>query len=353
MKGFGSDNHAGVHPELLKSIIEANSDHAPSYGTDDYSFKAIESFKKHFGPQTEVFFVFNGTAANVLSLRFLTERHESILCSEISHINVDECGAPELFAGKLIPLKHQQGKISLQDLKASLIRRGDQHYSQIKVVTLTQPTELGTCYSLNEIKEIVAWAHENQLTVHIDGARLTNALIHLNCTFKEMTTDLGVDVVSFGGTKNGLMMGEAILILNSELAKKSKQKLKYIRKQTAQLPSKTRFIAAQFATYLENQFYQDIARHSCQMAHQLYLAMKDIPEVCITTERQSNAVFAILPKDWIKPLKEKYFFYVWDEKNYECRIMTSWDTNLEEVQGFSQELLRLSNITNQINPLSI
>lgn len=342
MKGFGSDNHAGTHPELLKALIGCNSDHAPSYGTDEYSDRAIKSFKNLFGSQTEVFFVFNGTASNVLALRFLAERHESVLCSDVSHLNIDECGAPEFFVGKLIPVKQSQGKISIIDLKNALIRRGDQHYSQTRVVSLTQPTELGTCYSLNEIKEVVAWAHQNQLYVHIDGARLTNALIELKCTYKEMTTDLGVDAVSFGGTKNGLMMGEAILILNSELAKISKQKLKYIRKQAAQLPSKTRYVAAQFERYLQNNLYIEIADHSTKMAQKLYDGLKQIPQVQLTAPRQSNAVFAIMPKDWIKQIKEKYFFYVWNEKTFECRIMTSWDTMPEEVDDFIHQLLYIS-----------
>lgn len=338
MKGFGSDNHAGTHPELLKAIIESNADHAPSYGTDDYSVKAITSFKKLFGEQTEVFFCFNGTAANVLSLKFLTERYESILCSDVSHIFVDECGAPELFAGKLLPIKNTQGKVSLNDLKTALIRRGDQHYSQTKVVSITQPTELGTCYTLQEIKEICDWAHQNQLYVHIDGARLTNSLQELKCDFKQMTTDLGVDVVSFGGTKNGFMMGEAVLILNPDLAKISKQKLKYIRKQAMQLPSKTRFIAAQFHRYFQDELYLKIASHSIAMAQRLSDGIKNIEGIKITAPQQSNAVFAIIPKDIYKKIKEKYFFYVWDEKTYECRIMTSWDTTTDEVDDFIQHL---------------
>ncbi|MEK6627140.1 MAG: low specificity L-threonine aldolase [Bdellovibrionota bacterium] len=342
MKGFGSDNHAGVHPALLNALVECNSGHAPSYGTDEYSELAIKAFKGHFGSQTEVFFVFNGTAANVLSLRFLTERHESVLCSDVSHLNIDECGAPEFFAGKLIPLKTTQGKISLTELKESLIRKGDQHYSQSRVISLTQPTELGTCYSLAELKEITDWAHQNQLHVHIDGARLTNALIKLKCTFKEMTTDLGIDVVSFGGTKNALMMGEAILVLNPELAKISRQKLKYIRKQAAQLPSKTRYIAAQFSKYLQNNLYLEIAGHSCAMAQRLYDGLKNISGIKITMPRESNAVFAIIPKEWIKQIKEKYFFYVWDEKNLECRIMTSWDSTPNEVDDFIQQLALIS-----------
>lgn len=342
MRGFGSDNHSGVHPELLKSIIDCNIDHEPSYGTDTYSEKAIKEFRKHFGLQTEVFFVFNGTSSNSLALRFLAERHESILCSQVSHLNIDECGAPEFFAGKLLPLTHKNGKLQLADLEQNLIRRGDQHYSQSKVVSLTQPTELGTCYSLAEIKALVDWAHQNKLYVHMDGARLTNALTHLNCSFKEMTTDLGVDVVSFGGTKNGLMMGEAILVLNPELAQISKQKLKYIRKQCGQLPSKTRFISAQFTRYLQDDLYLRIAQHSCEMAKRLHQQLSEIPEIRITVPQQSNAVFAVLPKEWIKTIREHYFFYIWDEKTFECRIMTSWDTQESEINDFAHRLRELS-----------
>ena len=342
MKGFGSDNHSGIHPELLKSIIESNVDHAPSYGTDEFSELAIARFRENFGAKTEVFFVFNGTASDVLALRFLAERHESVICSEVSHLNMDECAAPEFFAGKLLCVPSSQGKISLDTLKQNLVRRGDQHYSQPRVVSLTQPTELGTCYSLEEIKAITDWAHQNNMFVHIDGARLTNALIHLTCTFKQMTTDLGVDVVSFGGTKNGLLAGEAILVLNPELAAASKQKLKYIRKQSAQLPSKTRFIACQFERYFTNELYLQIARHSTEMAQRLYDGLVKVPRVNVTAARQSNAVFAEIPQEWVKAMREKYFFYVWNEKTFECRIMTSWDTTTDEVDGFIHRLRELS-----------
>lgn len=224
--------------------------------------------------------------------------------------------------------------MSLSSLQNELIRKGDQHFSQVRVVSLTQPTELGTCYSLQEIKAIVDWAHSQNLYVHIDGARLTNALLELNCTYKQMTTDLGIDVVSFGGTKNGLMMGEAIVVLNPTLAQKAKHDLKYIRKQAAQLPSKTRFIAAQFARYFENDLHLNIARHSCAMAEKLYQDLKSLQKVQITLPRQSNAVFAVFPKSWVKPLREHFFFYVWDEKTFECRLMTSWDTQESDIDSF-------------------
>lgn len=332
MRGFGSDNHSGVHPEIFKSLVSVNVGHAPSYGTDEETIECIAEFKKRFGEKAEVFFVFNGTAANVISLRTAIKSYQAVLCSDVSHIHVDECAAPELFAGKLLTLPTQNGKITLSQLKDSLIRQGDQHYAQPKIVSLTQPTELGTCYSLQEIKDIVSWAHEKGLLVHIDGARLCNALVTLNCTLKEMTTDLGVDIVSFGGTKNGLMMGEAIIVLNPHLA----VDMKYIRKQAAQLPSKTRFIASQFKTYLKDDLYLKIARHSCTMADKLYQGLKNIPNFTVTQSRESNGVFVIIPKEQIKKLKEKYFFYVWNEKTYECRLMTSWDTEPSDVEDFLQ-----------------
>lgn len=342
MKGFGSDNHAGIHPELLKALVECNPNHAPSYGTDQFSEAAKKQFQKMFGPQSEVFFVFNGTACNVLALQFLMKRHESVLCSETSHLHHDECGAPELFAGKLRLISTLQGKMKLESLEQALVRRGDQHFSQVRVVSLTQPTELGTCYSLKEIKSIVDWSHTQKLYVHIDGARLTNALIHLQCTFKEMTTDLGVDVVSFGGTKNGFMMGEAIVILNPELALKANHELKYIRKQSAQLPSKTRFIASQFARYFEDELYLKIAQHSTSMAERLYQGLQKTEGVTITCARESNAVFAIFKPEWVKKIREHYFFYVWDEKTFECRLMTSWDTTEAEVDGFIDLVRKVS-----------
>ena len=338
MKGFGSDNHSGVHPELLNAVIKANVDHVPSYGTDEFTLMATQQFKKHFGEQTSVYLVFNGTAANVLALQALIKRHQSVFCTDISHLNRDECGAPELFAGKLLTLPHQNGKLTVGLLKDAFIRRGDQHYSQPKVVSLTQPTELGTCYSLTEIKEIADWAHSQNLYVHMDGARLTNAVQFLQTTFADMTTKQGVDIVSFGGTKNGLMMGEAILVLNPKLA----DDLKYIRKQAGQLPSKTRFIAAQFSRYLTDNLFLQIANHSCAMAEQLYQNLQLIPQITITRPRQSNAVFAIIPQPWVKILREKYFFYVWDEKTFECRLMTSWDTTSAEIYEFTNLIKKLS-----------
>ncbi|MNK01170.1 Low specificity L-threonine aldolase [compost metagenome] len=338
-RGFGSDNHSGVHPLILESMAQANIDHAPSYGTDDWTEKAVEEFRKHFGSQSQVFFVFNGTAANVTALKALTKPWQSVLCSDVSHINVDECGAPEMMGGfKLIPVPSRNGKISVAELEKVFIRRGDQHFSQAQTLSITQPTELGTTYSLDELKTLISWAKKNRLFVHIDGARLANAAIHLRTSFREFTTDLGVDVVSFGGTKNGLMMGEAVIFLNKDLA----HDFKYLRKQAAQLPSKSRFIAAQFSRYFSQDLWKQIAEHSQQMAQLLYEEVHAIPGVEVRERPQSNAVFAKIPQPWVKILREKFFFYVWDEATFECRWMTSWDTQKEDILEFSKLLKELS-----------
>lgn len=338
-RGFGSDNHAGIHPVILKSFSDANIDHAPSYGTDEWTERTQNIFREHFGPQAQTFFVFNGTAANVTALRAMTRPYQAVLCADVAHVNVDECGAPEYFAGiKLQTLPTTQGKITLKALEDSYIRRGDQHFSQSAVLTLTQPTELGTVYSIEEIKELVDWAHRRHMTVHMDGARLANAAAYLKKSFREITTDLGVDVVSFGGTKNGLMMGEAVIFLNKDLARD----FKYIRKQSAQLPSKSRFLACQFEAYLTNDLWRDIAEHSHKMAQELYRGLKDIPEVQISHPPQSNAVFPLLPQAWVKALREYYFFYVWNEHSFECRFMTSWDTQSQDIQGLISKIKELA-----------
>jgi threonine aldolase len=339
MKGFGSDNHAGVHPELLRSMLAVNADHAPSYGTDPISLEAELAFNKIFGQKVKTFFVYNGTSANALAMRAMVKPWQSVLCTDTSHLNVDECGAPEFLSGaKLQALPSVNGKLTLETLKGALIRRGDQHYSQAKVVSITQPTELGTCYSIQEIKDIVTWAHKEGLLVHIDGARIANAVIHLNTSFKELLTDTGIDVLSFGGTKNGLMMGEAVVFFNLPLA----QDFIYIRKQMGQLPSKTRFISAQFLTYLENNIWKEIATHTTSLARYLGELVQNIPGVEVTQPIQSNGVFAKIPREWTKSLREKYFFYIWDEKTFECRWMISFDTTRAEIEDFAEELKKLS-----------
>jgi len=331
MRSFGSDNHSGVHPQIMDAILNANQDHAPSYGTDEWTERALLEFRRCFGEKAQTFFVFNGTAANVTALRAICRPFQSIFVSDTSHLWWDECAAPELFVGgRLLPLGTEQGKIKFEEIEKNWVRRGDQHYAQTAVISLTQPTELGTVYSLEEVRRIVDWAHKNQVYVHIDGARLANAAYFLNKTLKEITTDLDIDVVSFGGTKNGLLAGEAVVFLNSNLARD----FKYIRKQSAQLPSKTRFISAAFHAYLNRDLWRDIAHHAHQMALRLRQGVEEIEGIGITQPTQSNAVFARIPSKWVRPLRDHYFFYVWDEKTFECRWMTSWDTRPEDVDGF-------------------
>ncbi|MFS4459746.1 threonine aldolase family protein [Bdellovibrio sp. HCB2-146] len=338
-RGFGSDNHSGVHPRIMEALLAANVEHAPSYGTDEWTEKANQEFRRQFGPDAQVYFVFNGTAANVTALRAITRPYQSVFCADVAHINVDECGAPEQMAGcKLIPLPTVNGKLQLAELEKAFIRRGDQHYSQTQALSITQPTELGTTYSMDELRVLIAWAKSKKLWVHIDGSRLSNAAYYLGKSLREITADLGVDVVSYGGTKNGLMMGEAVVFFNKTLA----EDFKYIRKQSSQLPSKSRFIAAQFLAYFQNDLWKDIAGNSIGMARLLYEEARHIPGVEIRCAPEGNAVFAKIPQAWVKALREHYFFYVWDENTFECRWMTSWDTTADDIHTFVKLLKELA-----------
>lgn len=339
-RGFGSDNHAGVHPEILKSLAEINGGHMPSYGSDSATEECISKFRQLLKcPQAEVYFVFNGTAANVLSISQCLEPYESVVVTDVSHLNVDECAAPEAWGGiKLIPLPHRQGKIDLKDLELLTWRSGDQHYSQIRMISLTQPTELGTCYSLEEFREICNWAKTRNLMIHVDGARLANAVSFLQADFCQLLSENNVDVVSFGGTKNGLLGGEAIVFLNPERARG----FKFLRKQNGQLPSKTRFFAAQFERYFKEDLWKEIATHSHQMAKKLAAGLKDLGfEIAYPIE--SNAVFVKFPQATVKQLRKNFFFYVWDEKSFLCRLMTSFDTKTEDIEAFLEECRQLKS----------
>lgn len=339
-RGFGSDNHSGIHPELFSALANANQFHAPSYGTDEWSEAAIIKFKEQFGELVKVYFVFNGTAANALAITTLAQSFNSVICADSSHLNVDECGAPEFFfGGKLITVKSKNGKISVEQLDELMVRRGDQHFSQVSAISITQPTELGTVYSLTELRDICQWAKKQKLYIHMDGARIANAAVALGIPFKQFTTDLGVDIVSFGGTKNGLIYGEAVVFLNPELGKS----FKFQRKQYGQLPSKTRFIAASFQRYLSTGLWQQIAEHSLKMAQLLGQELHKYSEIKITQPIQSNAVFAEIPRTLIKELRDEFFFYIWNEQTFECRLMTSWDTEPDDIFQFSQKINQLLN----------
>lgn len=331
-RGFASDNNSGIHPEILNALSVANEGHAVGYGGDQITEMAVKRFKQEFGEQTDVYFVFNGTGANVLSLSTLTRSFHSVICAETAHIQVDECGAPEKFTGcKLLPVEVKHGKITPEGIAKYLHGFDFEHHSQPKVISISQVTELGTVYSVEEIKAITSLAHQYGLFVHMDGARLANAAVALDLPFRAFTVDAGIDVLSFGGTKNGMMMGEAVLFFNPELSVNTK----YIRKQSMQLYSKMRFVSAQFLAYFNNELWRKNAAHSNKMARLLEEEVKNIPAIQLTQHVEANGVFAIVPPEIIPQLQEKYFFYMWDEKRSEVRWMTSFDTTEEDIYNFT------------------
>ena len=330
-KGFASDNYAGIHPDILKAINDANVGHAKAYGNDTYTQEAISLFKKMLGDASNVYFVCNGTAANVLCLSTLAKPYQGIICAESAHINVDECGAPEKYTGcKLLIIPTKDGKLTVESIKPHLVNMGDQHKVQPKVISITQGTELGTLYTASEIKKITEFAHANGMYVHMDGSRISNAVAGLNTTLAAITKDVGVDVLCFGGTKDGMMLGEAVIFFNKELSKD----FQFIRKQGMQLVSKMRFISAQFIALLTDDLWIKNAQHANAMAALLAEEVKKIPQIKISKPTQSNAVFAIVDPKIIPTLQEKYFFYVWDEATSEVRWMTSWDTTTEDIMNF-------------------
>lgn len=339
-RGFASDNNSGVHPKILKALSEVNVGHTIAYGDDPVTQKAVERFKQIFGDGIEVFFVFIGSAANVLGLKALTQPHNAIICAETAHINVDECGAPERFTGcKLLTVATSDGKLTIEGIQKHMHGFGFQHHSQPRVISISQVSELGTVYTVDEIRKLADFAHSHNMYLHMDGARLANAAVSLGKGFKEFTRDAGVDVLSFGGTKNGMMYGEAIIFFNPGLA----QEFMYTRKQGLQLASKMRYISAQFLAYLEDGQWNSTAQHANSMAQLLANRVRDIQGVTITQPVHANAVFAIIPKAIIPELQKEYFFYVWDEERSEVRWMTSWDTTPEDIERFANLLQNLMN----------
>lgn len=330
---FASDNNSGVLKEMIEAIENSNRGHEHAYGGDEYTQRALIQFKHHFGDDIDVHFVFNGTAANVLSIKAFLKPYESVICAETSHLHMDECGAPEALTGcKLRLVPSSDGKIKVEDLDRHYIRMGDQHYSQVRMVTITQPTEYGTVYTVEEMKKISEWCKKRNVFFHVDGARFCNAAVHLGVSLKDISKDVGVDVLSFGGTKNGLLNGEAVIFFNTKYSRD----FKFHRKQMMQLGSKMRFIAVQFERYLSDNLWKKTADHSISMAKYLRSKLSEFPEVKITQETQSNAVFVIFPKSWVKTLKENFFFYVWDENTFECRLMTTFDTSEGQINEFAR-----------------
>lgn len=330
MKSFASDNYSGIHPVVLNAIVNANSEHQVSYGDDIYTQKAQNLFENLFG-KVHVLFAFNGTGANVISLKCCTLPFQAIICAETAHINADECGAPTQSIGaSLITLPTTNGKLTPELIRPQLNRIGNVHNTQPKVISISQSTELGTVYTTEEITALCEFAHENNMYVHVDGARISNAVAALGISAKAATVDCGIDIMSFGGTKNGLLIGEAILIFNDKLIEHAA----FYQKQSAQLFSKNRFIAAQFIALLSDNLWLSMANHANNMAKLLASEVSKIPGIEITQPVDANAVFAIIPTHIIAPLQEKYRFYIWDDKTKELRWMCSFDTTPEEVIDF-------------------
>jgi threonine aldolase len=334
-RGFASDNYAGALPEVLEAIAAASDGHAPAYGGDPWTARVEARFAEEFGDDTRAFLVFNGTGANVVGLRALTKPWDAVVCAETAHLNVDEGGAPERIGGlKLLTIATPDGKLTPELVAPRLVRFGDEHAVQPRVISLTQSTELGTVYSPAEMQALADLAHDNGMLVHVDGSRLANAAASLDLPLRAITTDVGVDALSFGGTKNGLVLGEAIVLLRPGLG----EGIEYLRKQSMQLASKMRFIAAQFEALLEDGRWRRTAAHANAMARRLAEGVAGVDGVRITQTVDANAVFAVLPPGAAEKLQERWRFYVWDETTGEVRWMCSWDTSPEEVDAFSHDV---------------
>jgi threonine aldolase len=330
-RSFASDNNAGVHPAIIKAISEVNHGHAVGYGDDPYTQATLRKFREHFGRGAEAFIVFNGTAANVLSLAALTQPYHAVICAEGAHVNVDECGAPEKFTGcKLIPVATNHGKLTVEAVQHACHGIGDQHHVQPRVITITQSTEVGTVYKPDEMEALARFAHEHDMFLHVDGARIANAAASLKLNLRQSTRDLGVDVLSFGGTKNGAMGAEAVVFFNSELCRD----FLFRRKQGMQLASKMRYNSAQFNALLTDDLWLRNARHANRMARLLERELHLIRGVEIAYKVEANGVFARVPRHVIAEIKKRYFFYMWDESQCMARWMCSWDTTEHDVEDF-------------------
>jgi threonine aldolase len=334
-RGFASDNSATVHPDVLAAIARVNIGHVFGYGHDAYSRHVEDMICSEFGEGSRACLVFNGSGANVLCLRTACRPFDAVICADTAHMNVDECGAPEAIAGvKLLTVPGSDGKLTPEAVESRIERVGDEHAAQPRLVSISQCTELGTVYTPNEVMRLAKLAHAHGLLLHVDGARLSNAAAALDVPLRALTTDVGVDLVSFGGTKNGLLGAEAVVLLNEDLG----EGFQYLRKQSLQLASKMRFLAAQFEALLTDELWLRCARHANAMAARLERELARVTGVRITRPVQSNAVFATLPAKARERLQEEFDFYVWDERSGELRWMCSWDTTTEDVENFADAM---------------
>ncbi|KAB7836895.1 threonine aldolase family protein [Streptomyces mobaraensis] len=332
VRGFASDNYAGAHPEVLAALALANGGHQIAYGEDQYTEHLQEVFRSHFGPTAEAFPVFNGTGANVVALQAVTERWGAVICAASAHINVDECGAPERVGGlKLLTVPTPHGKLTPELIDREAWGWDDEHRAQPQVVSIAQTTELGTCYTPEEIREICDHAHERGMKVHLDGSRAANAAATLGVPLRAFTTDAGVDLLSFGGTKNGLLFGECVVVLNPGAVKA----MKHLRKLSMQLASKMRFVSVQFEALLAGDLWLRSASHANAMAARLAEGARAVDGVEVLHPVESNAVFARLPREVSERLQKRYRFYFWDEAAGDVRWMCSFDTTEDDVDAFT------------------
>lgn len=338
MRSFASDNNSGICEPILAAMIEANREHELAYGDDSWSEKLKDCFESVFDRPCDPFLVLTGTGANIIALTMLIRTFECVFCSDVSHINVDECGAPEKFTGsKLIPIDTSQtgGKLVPVSIKNHISDRGFEHHVQPGAISITQASELGTVYSLSELTELGKFCEAENLKIHMDGARFSNAVASLGCKPSEIISATGVDILSFGGTKNGMMIGEAVIIFDQKLSSIAP----YIRKQASQLVSKMRFISAQFLAFFNDELWLKNARNANAMARLLASRVEEMPDLKITSAVDSNAVFVCLPvelKNWLH--EQGYFFYTWNASSQEVRWMTSFDTTVDDVISFADTI---------------
>ena len=333
-KSFGSDNHTGAHPEVISAIAAANTGDAEPYGADDWTSRAANELSAAFGA-VGAYFVFNGSAANVLGISLLLRPFDAVICAESSHLQVDECGATERILGnKVVPVPTPDGKLTPELIEPRLTGRGDEHRAQARVVEIAQVTELGTCYSLDELRRLRDFCQAEGLYIYMDGARLANGAAYLNCELADLAVH--ADVLSFGGTKNGAVAAEAVIVMRDGLI----THVPYMRKQQMQLGSKMRFMAAQFSALLEDKLWLRSAQHANAMAARLAIGLAEVPGVAIRYPVESNAVFATLDPDRIKALQSEWTFYTWDERENVVRWMTAFDTTEADVDAFLEAIRR-------------
>lgn len=335
VRGFASDNYAGAHPEVLAALALANEGHQVAYGEDQYTDHLQRIMHSHFGSSAEAFPVFNGTGANVTALQALTDRWGAVICAESAHINVDEGGAPERMGGlKLLTVPTPDGKLTPELIDRQAWGWEDEHRAMPQVVSITQNTELGTVYTVEEIRAIVEHAHAKGMKVHLDGARIANAAASLDVPMRAFTNAAGVDVISYGGTKNGMLFGEAVVVLNPDAV----SHMKHLRKLSMQLASKMRFVSVQLEALLAKDLWLRNARHANAMARRLAAGVREVDGVEILYPVQANAVFARLPHEVSRRLQERFRFYFWDEAAGDVRWMCAFDTTEDDVDAFLQAL---------------